>query len=132
MPNASKRTLTDAQVLRIRKQADKGTSYLDIAQKMGVHNSFIGAICRGKAYADVGGPLQKKRNSIKSRGGRKRQRRARQRTTTAASNGRPQVADLAALPIDDASRLLQALAAEWPKIRESFLFLDAVITGTDR
>ena len=125
------RTLTDAQVMRIRKKADKGVSYLDIAQEMGVHNSFIGSICRGKAYADVGGPLQRKRNSIKSKGGRKRQRKAK-RTTTAASNGRPGISDFAALSIDDAARFLQALAGEWPKVRESFLFLDAIVTRADR
>ena len=127
------RSLTDAQVMRIRKKADKGVSYLDIAQEMGVHNSFIGSICRGKAYADVGGPLQRKRNSIKSKGGRKKTRRAKKRTTTASSNGRPGIADFAALSIDDAARFLQALAGEWPKIRESFLFLDAIVTRqTDR
>ncbi len=125
------RTLTDAQVMRIRKKADKGVSYLDIAQEMGVHNSFIGSICRGKAYADVGGPLQRKRNSIKSKGGRRRQAKAK-RTTTAPSNGRPKISDFAALSIDDAARFLQALAGEWPKIRESFLFLDAIVTRADR
>jgi hypothetical protein len=117
--------------MRIRKQADKGVSYLDLAAKMGVHNSFIGSICRGKAYADVGGPIQRKRNSIKSKGGRKRQSKAK-RTTTASSNGRPKISDFAALSIDDAARFLQALAGEWPKIRESFLCLDAIVTRADR
>ncbi len=125
MPN--KRTLTPAKVIRLRKLAAAGTSYLELGEKFGIHNSFASTIARGNAYSDVGGPLQKTRHNGKGKK-KRRKSQAKKRTTTASNNGRPRIADFAALSIDDAARFLQALAGEWPKIRESFLFLDAIVT----
>ncbi len=121
-----KKTLTDAQVVRLRKRAANGESYTAIAEDIGVHSSFVGFLARGKYRLDAGGPIQRARHNGKKKGRRKSQ--AKKRATTASSNGRPQIADFAALSIDDASRFLQALAGEWPKIRESFLCIDAMVT----
>ena len=124
-------SLSDAKVIRIRKAAATGKTYGEIADKEEMHQSFVGMIARGRSYKHVGGPISGKRHNGKKK--RRRKSQAKKRTTTASSNGRPGIADFAALSIDDAARFLQALAGEWPKIRESFLFLDAIVTRqTDR
>lgn len=112
------RTLTDAQVLRIRKQAHNGADYSELGEHYDKVPGYIAAIARGVTYKHVGGPITFRR---KCKGMRKARR------TTTAENGSPTPPDFATLPIDDAARFLQALAMEWPKIRASFLILDSII-----
>jgi len=50
-----------AQVIYIRKEADKGRSYKDIATEVGLASNTVSCIARGVSRADVNGPIQSKR-----------------------------------------------------------------------
>ena len=112
---AKRKNFTDAQIVSIRNKASKGGSYSEMAKESGCTTNHISAIARGSTYKSVTGPRTDRRPGNKKK-----------RTT--AMNGRP-LPDFTSLSIDDANRFLQALAMEWPKIRESFLLLDAMIGG---
>jgi transcriptional regulator len=49
---------TDKQVIEIRKLAQRGTLYSEIAKDFNCSQSLISLICRGLGYKDVGGPIQ--------------------------------------------------------------------------
>ncbi len=56
---ASKRKLLVDDVLAIRRAAEEGATFEDLAREHGVTNSMIGHIVNGTAYADVGGPRRR-------------------------------------------------------------------------
>ena len=56
-----RKRLTDSQVAEIRKQAEEGAFYADLAEAYSVSYKHIGLICRGLARGNVGGPTQEKR-----------------------------------------------------------------------
>jgi hypothetical protein len=109
--------LTAAKVRKIRAKAIEGATYGDIADEFKIHPTFARAIALGNAYQHVDGPRDKLRTKPRTNTTKQQ----------ASRNGTP--LDFASLPIDDAARFLQALAHEWPKIREAFNTLDAIITG---
>lgn len=121
-----RKKLTDAQVIRLRTAASKGVIYTKLAEQYGLHETQISKIARGGSYASIGGPITQRHPGKKKK---LRVTRGKKKATAAASNDRLQVSDLASLSIDDAARFLQALAMEWPNIKESFQLLDRLITG---
>ena len=120
-------SLTNAQVKKIRKLAIEGKKFSDIAEQFEVHPTFARSIAYGEAYAHVEGqraPLRTKKRKPKKRA-----------TTTPERNGHIEapngMPDLTTRPVDEVLRTLQALSAEWPRIRASFLLLDAILTGSE-
>lgn len=49
-------SLTDEQVVTIRKRAAKGENYRSLSEDFGVSSVMIGLIARGKAWPHIGGP----------------------------------------------------------------------------
>ena len=121
--------LSNEHVLAIREAAHEGGDYESIAKKYRTSRPAIAAIARGDRYADVGGPITVRRVTERSK--KRKSAILKKRTVAVANTNRPQSSslDFATLSIDDAARFLQALAMEWPKIRESFLLLDRLVRG---
>ena len=94
------KNLTPQQAARIRELAAKGKSDQQLAVMFKRHPATIAKIRHGKFHAGNRANQQSK-----------------------------QPRQLTELNIDEATRLLQALSHEWPKIRESFQLLDSIVTG---
>lgn len=52
------RVLTEAEVIAIRERAAGGATDLEVAMSFGVNQKTVAEICRGKRYAQYGGPIR--------------------------------------------------------------------------
>lgn len=52
------RVLTESEVVAIRERSAAGDSDLDIAISFGITSKTVGYVCRGRSYAQYGGPIR--------------------------------------------------------------------------
>ena len=66
----SVRVLTEHEVIAIRERAAEGATDLSIAMSFNVSQKTVGEVCRGKRYAQYGGPLRAPKKVSNSKGTR--------------------------------------------------------------
>ncbi|WP_158719375.1 hypothetical protein [Streptomyces sp. NBRC 110035] len=52
------RVLSEQEVIEIRERSAAGALDLDLGMAFGLNSSTVGAICRGRSYAQYGGPIR--------------------------------------------------------------------------
>jgi len=62
--NSRASKLTEQDVLEIRRRAENGERYADIAEDFPVYETSIGEVARGDAWSTIGGPRQEERKSL--------------------------------------------------------------------